>query len=499
MDDLTSKKENFEKLIKKINTEELLKYYSMKSIELFKNGKRAFVFEDVFYYNEKTGERGIQKNFCYGQWEFVQICYYSIKNGNYSKGLNMNESLFYQLLNENKIVDEILENIATGMDEIKLFEHMQCLANVQIDFQNLQSINRFNRMYQMMRIINKNSNYDQTKNVCYINFENQFEKITGIDIEKFIISYCFILLMVIASNNVNLYDLISNLQIDNLKLGFSKQDVLDLINEECRNYDFYKQSDNWNLLRYYPIVKTKEDDDIFLISNVFSLIQSFPNSIYWILRNYYKEKDSNDFTNYFGKCFEYYFQEILDYYNISYEKLKESNKKMPDWKVDTEDFIVLIEQKASLFPIDARTTTSEERYNKIDDYFDKNIVKAFKQLNSYVINDSKKTVIRICLTFEKIHMEDNAKKIVKSKMTFPSDVELNWIVNIDEMEILLNILSTDYRKFKNIIEKKIYLEKNKENIGKSFMELLKGYTNDYTLNKINHFERISDELKQKLS
>lgn len=501
MNDIERKEEHFQKFIRKFKTKNLLEYFSMKSIEAFQNKKEAFTIVDIPYYNKTTGERGITQNFCFGQWELVQICYYAIKYSNDYRGGNVDESLFYHLLNENKIMDEVLEKIPEEMDEIKLFEHLQCLTNVQFDFQTLQIKSRFNRMYQIIRIINNNPKYNQTNEVCYIDFETEFKKITGIDLEKYIEVYYFIILITTTRKNTNLYDIINDIHFDITNLGFSKLDILNVLEIESRNYMFYKQSDNWNSLKYYPIVKVESEDNKYIISNIFSVMLSFPNSVYWILRNYYKQINSNDFTIYFGKCFEYYFQEILDCYSIKYEKLEESkkqNKKMPDWKIVTDDYIFLIEQKASLFPIDARTTTKEERYIKIEDYFDKNIVKAFKQLNSYVEKDTSKIVVRICLTYEKIYMEENAKRIVESKMDFKSDIELNWIVNIDEIEILMSLLATNYKKFKEVIEQKIILEKRRDKNGRNFEKLLGGCTYDYTENNINHFERIGNDLKQKL-
>ena len=171
---------------------------------------------------------------------------------------------------------------------------------------------------------------------------------------------------------------------------------------------------------------------------------------------------------------------------------------MPDWKIETDKYILFIEQKAALFPVDTRTTTKEERYEKIEDYFNKTLVKAFKQLNAYTELNTKKTIIRICLTFENIYMEENVKSILESKMEFKSDSALNWIVNIDEMEILMHTLSEDENKFNSIIEEKIKLEKNKDPNGRRLEKLFAGYTYDYSINKINHFLKLGNDLKQKL-
>ena len=142
MDKLERMDEEYQKFIRKYNTCNLLEFFSMKSIEAFQSGKKAIISIDIPYYNRTTGVRGITKNFCYGQWELVQISYYAIKYSNDYRGTNINESIFYNLINENRKYDEVLENIKDDIDPIKLFEHLQCLTNVQFDFQTLQTKNK---------------------------------------------------------------------------------------------------------------------------------------------------------------------------------------------------------------------------------------------------------------------------------------------------------------------------------------------------------------------
>lgn len=171
---------------------------------------------------------------------------------------------------------------------------------------------------------------------------------------------------------------------------------------------------------------------------------------------------------------------------------------MPDWKVETDKYIFLIEQKSSLFPIDTRTSSKKERFEKLEQYFNKSLVKGFNQLNSFKIDNTQKTIIRICLTFEKIYMEENAKRIIEEKMTFSSDINLNWIVNIDEFEILMKILSENEEEFNKIIEKKIYLEVTEDKTGRNFEKLLAGHKYDYANKVLNHFNFLGDNLKNKL-
>ena len=458
--------ENYKKIIRKYSTYDLLKFFSEKSIESYINNDKGYTMIDLGYYIKNCGIRFTQK-FSYGQWDLLQVCYDSIRFSNDYIGKKVEMSDFYLLINEAKRYNEQLE-ATQDFSGLKLFEHIQCLTNIQLDFQIFNIINKFNRMHQIMMDINKNPKYCQTREVCYIDFDYEFEKITGMKYIKFINIYFFLVLFSSSRKNTNIYDIIEDIKFDIEKIGFTKEELLKVIKLQSKDYEFYRKSNNWNKLRYYPIVKTNKRENTYIISNIYALLLSLPDMMYWTIRNYYAEIKSNDFTNYFGKCFEYYVQEILENYKIKGEKLKERDVKIPDWKIETNNYIFLIEQKSALLPIDTRIVDNEIRYKKMEEYFERNVVKAFNQLNTYDVQKNRKKVIRICLMFESLYLPEDIMFIVESDIKFNSDKKLNWILNINEFEILMELLSKDENKFDELIEKKISLEYEDSKKGKSF-------------------------------
>ena len=62
----------------------------------------------------------------------------------------------------------------------------------------------------------------------------------------------------------------------------------------------------------------------------------------------------------------------------------------------------------------------------------------------------------------------------------------------------MDILSRDEEEFNKIIEKKIQLEVTQDKDGRNFEKILGGYKYNYTGKQINHFERIAEEIKEKL-
>ena len=232
--------------------------------------------------------------------------------------------------------------------------------------------------------------------------------------------------------------------------------------------------------------------DKYIITNIPALLISFSEFIYWTIRNYYNSIESRDFTTYFGHCFEYYLNDFFIEYNINAEKIDEDNDKKPDWKIETNNYIFLIEQKAGLYPMDTRSITSNNRFDALNSYLKNNLEKAFIQLNNYKIK-SNKIIIRICLTFEQIYMTELVQEIVLPTISNITDQHLNWIVPINEFEKLFIILSEDEDKFNSIIEEKIRLEKNLDKNGRGFDKLLETYKNKYTNEKIDYFHQILNE------
>ncbi len=477
MNELKKAEEKFKSILRKYPTDKLLEYISNKSMEIDLN-QQGIVFE---------------KNILYSQWELTQLCYYSIKYSNdyryMNSEINMND--FYKLLNENKKYDSCMENIK-NMDKIKILEHMQCLTNVQFDYQQNRIISRFNRMYKILIDINQNEDYIQSTKV-YINFDEKFKEITGIEMLKFIKIYFIIILLIISTKKNKILDIYDMIKEDIEKIGITQKECLMAIEYYSKKYSYFRDCDNWNSLKFYPIVKTDKNEK-YILTNKGSFMISFPDIQYWIIRNYYKENENRDFTSYFGECFEIYLKEVFEFYNINAEKLEEDGKsKVPDWKIETKKYTILVEQKATLFPIDARVTTSANRYDAIEKYFE-NIKKAFKQLNSFETKDNEKKIIRICLTYETIHMTENAQDIIREIMEFDDEIYLNWILNIDEFETLMELLNESEEKFDNIIEKKIDLEKKDSNEGKSFESIFEKLESNYAREEINYFDNLIKEI-----
>ena len=481
---------DYKQYIRRFSTYDILDYFSKISIDIYKNCyKGVKVIKDKPFYSKKTGMKMGTHTFIITQWELLEICFNAIKYGNDYRNNLITENEFYTLINKTKILSEKLEN-AKSFKNDDIFKHLICITNMEFDFENLNIQSKFNRLYHMMTIINQNKKYDQTNKVNYIDFKKKFYEITDIEYDKYIKCYMIIVLLASSGKNTNIMEIIDSINFDITKLGFTKDDMKLIIQLQSKEYSFYKDKDNWNFLKYNPIVHSSRFKEKYIIANISALMISFSEFMYWTIRNYYCNIGSNDFTNYFGHCFEYYLNDFFEFYNIKHYKIPETNDKVPDWKVETNDYIFLIEQKSALYPLNTRSITSDDRIKVLDKYISDNIKNAFVQLNNYDIN-STKTIIRICLMLEDINIPDTVQDIVLKEIKNKKGHDyLNWIVSIDDFEKLFSMLSRNEKKFNDLIENKIKLEKSKSNKGRGFDILLSSYKNEYITNKINYFKQI---------
>lgn len=77
-------------------------------------------------------------------------------------------------------------------------------------------------------------------------------------------TFTFLILLSSTRKNTNIFDIIKDLEFDVSKLGFSKDDIVNVIELLSKDYEFYKNTDNWNLLRFYPIVKTNKGENNYI-------------------------------------------------------------------------------------------------------------------------------------------------------------------------------------------------------------------------------------------
>lgn len=463
--------------IRRFSAKAILDKCFLLSCKIFNNpAKNKGVIEETQFLPEQT------QPFYLTQWELAQICFFAIINTNDNRKDNISNNEFYELYRLNRIVEEERETSFVNQDNILV--HMYQITNMEFDWQTPDYIRRFNRLYHMMIVLNSSEEYSSLhKN--YICFSTDFERINGITVDEYIRYFIWIVFIYIGIGQKSSSISLCLLQYSSLLSSYNIDcdSFYKFIESVSKDYTFFRNhpSHNWNLVRFYPIIKT--DNDSLHICNINSMLLFLSEFLYWSIRNYYADKHSQQFVNYFGYCFEDYVDNLLSSLDLCYRHIPETTKQTPDWEIDTENYIFIVEQKTSLFPIETRDTGNKDGISKLDEYFQKKIMEAFKQLDNYSV-DTTKTLIRICLTYENISIPTIAQDTLTADFPFEYR-HLFWILHINEFEDLFALYSTDKVLFSDLIQKKILLELNKDPNGRSISKLI----ND---SNIKHFKQLPD-------
>ena len=197
----------------------------------------------------------------------------------------------------------------------------------------------------------------------------------------------------------------------------------------------------------------------------------------------------------FGDLFELFVGELLQRYfgKTAVENLNESGLKVKicDYLVKTEQCDILIECKSSLLPLVTRQTYSE---NMLQDWFDKNIIKAIIQLRETEIKiqsrDGVGECVKIVLIYEDFNVAEEpsfkeyAKQVVKEETG--EDVSF-FIMTLSELEQL----EDTFRKagFKALVEKKMEIDDESD--------VTKGFSFLYASQQLGSFVRENEWYKSK--
>lgn len=248
-----------------------------------------------------------------------------------------------------------------------------------------------------------------------------------------------------------------------------------------------------------PIIKI---GDNYLASNPFLLLCLFENAEYWVMREYYKQYCSTDFTNAFGTYFEMYFEEVLSncLNNEQYKRLNDDNISLADWNIQLGEFDVLIEQKSALSLLSIKQTFANTE--SLKDHMKKVWLKAIKQLENTEKILHKKEPIKIILVYEDYYKCECIDVLFKYNKKIINDNRY-WLVTINEMEIILNLFRVDKNLALEILREKNNLELSRSNEGRELMQILERhsveknkYLTDFGIYQ-TQFEKVKNSFNKK--
>ena len=179
----------------------------------------------------------------------------------------------------------------------------------------------------------------------------------------------------------------------------------------------------------------------------------YEHAILWIVRDYFNYKKEQDqwFTSYFGKCFEKYFEELLNcsLREDEYEKIPEATNRRADWKMKIDGYRFLVEQKSTLIRLNAKQQAPS--IGDIEYFAKQTLIKAIGQLDTTEKEFAEGQFIKIILLYDDYLNPEILEQVFTMKECDTESDNHFWLVTIEEMEILLSLCPKNRDSFDSSI------------------------------------------------
>lgn len=378
-------------------------------------------------------------------WDISSIAFYSIKCSNdYKGGTLPNERIPY-LVNYYRTFDNLRYELASkDRDDSFVFLFLSGMGMEQFEMQStFWCLESFNREYHIFKASNR-INRGKLKTVDDITNE-----LFGVDLDVFAIHF----LVLFASSFYNTKPLEITAACPYNETSILNRSIFNsIINYYTVNYNDVRNSIIGSQIFYSkPFVRTSRYNEI-ITANIYTFISCFAHSLYWLIRDYYRDDSSQLFTNTFGDIFEEYFEEVLSEtlpFRFWEKIATQKNQQQADYYIEFDDSIVIVELKSALFNIRVRQQIPD--IESLETYYIRNISDAVKQLKSTEAKyeASGKAIIKIILLYDHV---DNTSFIMSSLDEYFAGDDLIYIMNIQEMESLLLLHNENQESFNLILE-----------------------------------------------
>lgn len=455
-----------------------LKKYATNSVA------KMFAKFDKFYFKNKSSEP-LKRRFGSGinsyelpiePWLFSEIVFYSTKYNDYRQEITEEQawSLYglyfnYNIESENEYARKNYSDPNINNLPPILYGYLQEQGLYEIS-ENF-FINRCNRNYHLLN----NVKIDETSlnDIVFDSF--------GIDLKTYVQYLSIIVIASIGYVDLSCDEILQTVDND---IYFDILNDISIDYEDCRNTK--NSIVNKDIFKIKPVLITQNGE--YIAPSTHLLFYYFSDKLYWLVKDAYKK--TNTFVTKFGEIFENYaYQILIKQYgeqNVLRMPLVE-NEKSVDFKIETDNYVILIEVKAG----EARFNAKKTELNKDDfDFFIKNNIKdAMEQLDHSAKHiTTQKQIIPIILNYDQIYVEDGL--LFKIDTLYPPHnypIENLLLTGIDYFE---NFIFTY-----NTIEKlDAFFKENQDNL-KTHIIVEKS-----TVNKNYFYQDIFDEFtKQFLS
>ena len=462
--------------IKRINTDGLIYWFSQQSIEMFKTQESLKQIEIPVIRYGRPQRLCVQLS----AWDIPDIDYLSVKFSNDYRSSkkrcppNQLVNLYRDYDNEANS-PEIIKNMELEQDG--LFRVILGMTAEQFQYNNMAWIfERFNRNYYILLAA---PNFAHRFEIDVNNLINQIFGCTADD-------YIAILLMVFWLCSQSPLPLTAPPHL------YQRKEVTILTEENLTKFIAYYTCSyaelrtsplKKQLLYAKPFIKTDRTKSVML-SSMFLVAMLVGNGLYWLIRDYYREKGQT-FVNAFGRLFEDYIFDLATTYCTPSEwtRLKEGKKKEADFLFTFNGVQILVEAKTSLLGLEGKQQVPDS--GTINKFFQNTIQKAYQQLTSSYEQLKRKSnidtpILKIILLYDEFSntaiLEQSIEEIFLHDPTC-------YIITIRELEILLHAHKHYVPQFEAVLTALAYPKE--EGIHRKTVSAV---LDDFSLRQNHHFE-----------
>ena len=440
-------------------------------------------------YSVKIGSQIIRGKVMVSQTWLIDMLYCVISQCEYGDDCISEQEILYlvSLYNDYYNCSEILSN-----KQINIWLYVYGFFGEQKQFQTegLFADNFAREKY----ILDKISKKADPAKVSNLDIESEFQRITGYSTDDFSFLLNTITFSFMAKGGM--LSPFTLLQKDQSVLTHENQlHLLDLYStdiDSIRSNPLKRQ-----FLYVKPIIKI---DDLYYAVNAHLMLALFVNSNYWVLREHYRKIHSQVFLNAFGVYFECYVEELLSYClnNEQFIHVQEVNdEKRADWLLRIDDYNFIVEQKSSLSILGIKQTQTD--INAIKQHILKNWGEAVQQLASTQEALQIENPVKIILVYEDYYKSECLDELFVLDTGLIDDRSY-WLMTIREFEMLIYTYKTNPDTFKEIVDEKISLERERSHNGREIDRLFSNRginKNQYLRDSgiILQFEQIKQRLR----
>lgn len=327
------------------------------------------------------------------------------------------------------------------------------LSQKQFIYQEIYRIREeFNRQVEIIQEIPKKIN----SKLCLdeISYQN---KDLGISLSE--LRAILFALYAYNSGSSDFTAIILNKSITHIHPAFTTANINRVIQFYSANYKDYRQSKlAGNHFYIKPIVRTSHNR--LIVPDSYMLAKKMADGPLWVIRDHFRDNNSQSFVKYFGDLFEAYFGKMLlsQLKNNQHYRISESKtEKRADWFIFTKNYRIIIELKSAIAGMLIKQLYPD--INNIKKYTKERLSEGILQLDKteYDHPDSHRKTIKILVHYDTLYISDGVLRPLAVEQQKNRLINTNniFFCDIGEFEWFISVLNKSEAEAELILDKKI--------------------------------------------